>query len=68
MLKNKYAFSFVIANDIVLKKTIFDPMNLKFIVDKPTVPVVVWSAVTPGSGIDGDNIGCDDCDILQCCT
>jgi hypothetical protein len=26
------------------------------------------SAVTPGSGIDGDNIECDDCDILQCCT
>jgi hypothetical protein len=22
----------------------------------------------PGSGIDGDNIECDDCDILQCCT
>jgi hypothetical protein len=41
MLKNKYAFSFVIANNIVLKKTIFDPMNLKFIVDQPTVPVVV---------------------------
>jgi len=42
MLKNKYAFSFVIANDIVLQKTIFDPMNLKFIVDQPTVPVVVY--------------------------
>jgi hypothetical protein len=27
---------------LVLKKTIFDPMNLKFIVDKPTVPVVVY--------------------------
>jgi hypothetical protein len=42
MLKDQYAFSFVIANDIVLKKTIFDPMNLKFIVDQPTVPVVVY--------------------------
>jgi hypothetical protein len=42
MLKNKYAFSFAIVNDIVLKKTIFDPMNLKFIVDQPTVPVVVY--------------------------
>jgi hypothetical protein len=41
MLKNKYAFSFVIANYIVRKKTIFDPINLKFIVDQPTVPVVV---------------------------
>ena len=26
------------------------------------------SAVIPGSGIDGDNIECDDCDILQCFT
>ena len=42
MLKNKYAFRFVIVNDIVLKQTIFDPMNLKFIVDQPTVPVVVY--------------------------
>jgi hypothetical protein len=42
MFKNKYAFIFVIVNYIVLKKTIFDPMNLKFIVDQPTVPVVVY--------------------------
>jgi hypothetical protein len=28
--------------ETILKKTIFDPMNLKFIVDKPTVPVVVY--------------------------
>ena len=41
MFKNKYAFIFVIVNYIVLKKTIFDPMNLKFIVDQPTLPVVV---------------------------
>ena len=33
--------AFVIVNNIVLKKTIFDPMNLKFIVDQPIVPVVV---------------------------
>ena len=39
MLKNKYDFNFVIANNIVLK--IFDPMNLKFIVVQATVPVVV---------------------------
>jgi hypothetical protein len=42
MFKNKYAFIFVIVNYIVLEKTIFDPMNLKFIVDQPTVPVVVY--------------------------
>jgi hypothetical protein len=42
MLKNQYAFSFVIANDVVLKQTIFDPMNLKCIVDQPTVPIVVY--------------------------
>ena len=28
MLKNEYAFNFVIANDIILKKKFFDPMNL----------------------------------------
>jgi len=28
MLKNEYAFNFVIANDIILKKKLFDPMNL----------------------------------------
>lgn len=39
MLKNKYDFNFVIANNIVLK--ILDPMNLKFIVIQATVPVVV---------------------------
>jgi hypothetical protein len=47
MLKNKYAFSFVIANDIVLKKTIFDPMNLNvpvvvYVVCKITSAVVLW--------------------------
>ena len=28
MLKIEYAFNFVIANDIILKKKLVDPMNL----------------------------------------